>query len=162
MLEIGCGRGVGTQLLVDYFGVAEVHAFDIEPDMIAMAQRRLDKYPVERLRLYLADATAIPEPDRSFDAVADFGILHHVPDWKAAVTEVASVLRPGRRFYFEEVTCQALDRWAYRTFLEHPSDDRFTADEFIAALQRQEIRLLGRSQTLFFGDFVLGVGRKEG
>ena len=162
VLEIDCGRGIGTQLLLDYFQAGEVHAFDIDPDMVARAWRRLDGYPVESFELYVADAVSIPEADASFDAVVDFGILHHVPDWKAAVAEVARVLRPGGRFYFEEVTRQALERWAYRTFLQHPSDDRFTADELIETLRRQGIGSLGRSQTLFFGDFVVGVGRKEG
>ena len=162
VLEVGCGRGVGTQLLFDRFGAGEVHAFDLDPGMIAQAQRRLDAYPADRLELYVADATAIPEPNESFDAVIDFGILHHIPDWPAAVAEVARVLRSGGRFYFEEVTRQALDRWFYRTFLEHPADNRFTAEEFVSTLERHGIHLLGQVETLVLGDFVAGVGRKEG
>jgi ubiquinone/menaquinone biosynthesis C-methylase UbiE len=47
--------------------------------------------------------TAIAVPDSRYDAVFDFGIIHHVPDWRAAVAEVARVLRPQGRFYAEEV-----------------------------------------------------------
>ena len=33
----------------------------------------------------------------------DFGIIHHVPQWRRALAEVARVLKPGGRFYAEEV-----------------------------------------------------------
>ncbi|CAN5706531.1 hypothetical protein BH18ACI4_BH18ACI4_27360 [soil metagenome] len=58
-LEIGCGRGVGTEIILKRFGAREVHAFDIDPDMVERAQRRLRGYHPERLRLYVGDATAI-------------------------------------------------------------------------------------------------------
>ena len=159
-LEIGCGRGVGTELILQRFGACEVHAFDLDPDMVARARRRFSSYPAERLRLYVADASSIPEPDASFDAVFDFGIVHHVPDWEAAVAEVARVLRPGGRFYFEEVTRHALNRWAYRTFLKHPRENRFSSTEFVTALEQRGIRVDGGAVERFFGDFVVGVGRK--
>jgi ubiquinone/menaquinone biosynthesis C-methylase UbiE len=159
-LELGCGQGVGTELIVQMFGAREVHALDLDADMVARARRRLSRYPAERFNVYIADATSIPEPDASFDAVFDFGILHHVPDWEAAVAEVARVLKPGGRFYFEEVTRQALDRWAYRTFLEHPREKRFTGTEFVAALEQRGIQVDGRAVERFFGDFVIGVGCK--
>jgi SAM-dependent methyltransferase len=79
--------------------------------------------------------------DASYDAVFDFGIIHHVPAWQHAVTEVARVLKPGGRFFFEEVTKRALHRWFYRTFLEHPKTNRFSAEEFIAELENQPIWL---------------------
>lgn len=159
-LEIGCGRGVGTELIFRRFGAREVHAFDLDPDMVARARRRLNGHPAECLTLYVADVTAIPEPDASFDAVFDFGIVHHVPDWEAAVAEVARVLKPGGRFYFEEVTRQALDRWAYRTFLKHPRENRFSGDGFVAALEQRGVWVDGRVVARCFGDFVIGVGRK--
>jgi ubiquinone/menaquinone biosynthesis C-methylase UbiE len=160
VLEVGCGRGVGTDIIVQRFGAADVHAFDLDPDMVRQARQRLADYPPGRVTLYQADVTAIPEPDASFDAVVDFGIIHHVPAWREAVAEIHRVLKPAGRFYFEEVTRQALGRWFYRTFLDHPSEDRFSAEEFLAALEAQGIVVGERYQTRFFGDFVLGVGRK--
>lgn len=159
-LEIGCGRGVGTELILQRFGACEVHAFDLDPDMVARARRRLSSYPSERLELYVADAASVPEPDASFDAVFDFGIVHHVPDWEAAVAEVVRVLKPSGRFFFEEVTRQALDRWAYRTFLDHPRENRFSGTEFVAALEQRGVRVDGGAVERFFGDFVIGVGTK--
>ena len=56
------------------------------------------------------DITSLPLADATMDAVADFGIIHHVPDWRAAIAEVARVLAPGGQFLFEEVTSHALAR----------------------------------------------------
>jgi ubiquinone/menaquinone biosynthesis C-methylase UbiE len=160
VLEVGCGRGVGTQILLDRFGAAEVHAFDLDPAMVALAQERLAAYPPGRLRLAVGDVTAIDAPDAHYDAVFDFGIIHHVPDWPQAVAEVARVLRPGGRFFFEEVTRHALERWSYRTFLEHPKENRFSAEEFVRAVERCGVTVGDRWVTRFFGDFVIGVGTR--
>lgn len=161
VLEVGCGRGVGTEIIFKRFGAREVQAFDLDPDMVHKARTRLSRYPPNRLRLHVGDATAIDAEDESFDAVFDFGTIHHVPDWKAAVTEVRRVLRPGGRFFFEEVTRRALRRWTYRTFLEHPTENRFSGQEFVGELERHGIRVGSNAAERFFGDFVLGVGRRD-
>jgi len=160
VLEIGCGRGVGTEIIFERFGAREVHAFDLDPDMVTRARRRLSGYPANRLILFVGDAAAIEAADASYDAVFDFGIIHHVPAWQRAVAEVARVLKPGGSFFFEEVTRQALDRWFYRTFLEHPKTNRFSAQEFIAELERRGINVGEKQLEWFFGDFVVGVGRR--
>jgi hypothetical protein len=40
-LELGCGRGVGTSLILDLFGADAVDAFDLDPRMVALARQRL-------------------------------------------------------------------------------------------------------------------------
>ena len=161
VLEIGCGRGVGTEIIFERFGAREVHAFDIDADMVEKARGRLSRYPPERLRLFVGDAAAVEAEDSFYDAVVDFGIIHHVPGWRRAVAEVSRVLRPGGLFLFEEVTRQALSRWFYRTFLKHPPPENwFTAREFVAELERQGIAVGGNVAGWFFGDFVVGAGRR--
>ena len=163
VLEIGCGRGVGTEIIFGRFGAREVHAFDIDPDMVERARRRLSAYPADLLRLFVADAASIPAEDASYDAVVDFGIIHHVPGWRRAVAEVARVLRPGGLFLFEEVTRQALSRWFYRTLLRHPPPgDWFDKEEFVAELGRRGIAVGPRVAEWFFGDFFTGVGMRLG
>lgn len=141
VLEIGCGRGLGTEIIFRRFGAREVHAFDLDRDMVDRARRRLSRHPPDRLKLFVGDAVAIDEDDASFDAVFDFGIIHHVPRWERAVAEVVRVLRPRGRFFFEEVTRHALARWSYCTFLEHPTENRFSAGEFVAELECQGINV---------------------
>ena len=162
VLEVGCGRGVGVEILLRRLGAGHVTAFDLDPAMVALARRRLARYGPHRVTLLVASATSIPAPEASFDAAFDFGIIHHVPNWRAAVGEVRRVLRPDGRFFFEEVTSHALERWSYRTFLDHPTRDRFSAGQFVAELERHGITVDGRVVERFFGDFVIGVGTAVG
>ncbi|HMQ05602.1 MAG TPA: class I SAM-dependent methyltransferase [Pyrinomonadaceae bacterium] len=161
VLEIGCGRGVGTEIILERFGAAEVDAFDLDPDMIRRASTRLNDYPLSRLRLTVGDAEAIPAPDATYDAVFDFGIIHHIPVWQNSIKEVARVLKPGGKFYFEEVTQKALDRWFYRTLLQHPKENRFSGEHFIAELEKNGIEVGGNYTHWFFNDLVVGVGKRH-
>ncbi len=157
-LEVGCGRGVGTEIVLDVFGVAHVDAVDLDPDMVALARRRLGRRPRDRWDVTVGDVTAVDAPDDHYDAVFDFGIIHHVPVWTDALAEIRRVLKPGGRFFFEEVTSHALARWSARTFLDHPKENRFSGREFVAELERTGIPVGDRWRELLFGDFVVGVG----
>ena len=161
-LEIGCGSGYGSQLVLERFGAGSVDAVDLDPVMIERAGRRLAGYG-DRVRLAQGSATdlraALDAEDGGYDAVFDFGIVHHIPAWRAAVAEVARVLTPGGRFYFEEVTAHALARPIYQRLFDHPTEDRFTADQFLAELARQGLVVLG-STTRIQGDYLLGVAAK--
>ena len=132
-LELGCGRGVGARLILDAFGADSVDAFDLDPRMVALARRRLAPYG-SRARLWVGDATSIPAPDASYDAVFDFGIIHHVPRWRLVLAEVRRVLKPGGRFYAEEVLARFIRAPLVRDLLEHPQNDRFDAPAFGSAL----------------------------
>jgi ubiquinone/menaquinone biosynthesis C-methylase UbiE len=162
VLEIGCGRGVGVEVILEKFGATRVTAFDLDPRMIEIARKRLASYSNQRLRLFVGDATSIEAPDRAFDAVFDFGIIHHIPIWQKAVAEVARVLKPGGLFFFEEVTKQALDRWFYRTLFDHPKENRFGVEDFVAEVERQCMKVGNQTAPLMFGDFFAGVARREG
>ena len=160
VLEMGCGRGVGTEIIIKQFGAREVHAFDLDPKMVEQARRRLSGYSVDQVKLAVGDATAIMSEDESFDAVFDFGIIHHVPEWWKAVSEIRRVLRPSGRFFFMEVTKQALERGLYRTLFVHPNENRFSKDDLVRELEAQGVTVGGNTVERFFGDFIYGVGRK--
>ena len=158
-LEIGCGQGVGLDVILDRFGADRAIGLDLDPKMIARAQRRL----VDRgdaIEVRVGDAERLDIADHSIDAVFDFAIIHHIPDWRAALREVHRVLRPGGRFYFEEVTSHALNRPSYRLLFDHPSEDRFTGDEFVAALENVGLRTRDRHCRLIAGDYILGVAER--
>jgi ubiquinone/menaquinone biosynthesis C-methylase UbiE len=138
-LELGCGRGVGGEIILDRFGAAHVALIDMDPDMVERAQRRL----AERSETVVSvgDATRIEAPDESFDAVFDFGAIHQIPDWPAAVAEVRRVLKPGARFFFEEVASPLL-RWTLRFTVEDwppPQSRPFSRDSFLAELEAHEL-----------------------
>ncbi|WP_199808529.1 class I SAM-dependent methyltransferase [Streptomyces sp. NRRL S-146] len=157
-VEIGCGPGYGTKLILDRFGAARVDAVDLDPSMVAKARRRLAR-DAHRVRLAAGDATdlraAFDAEDGTYDAAFDFAIIHHIPNWRSALAEAARVLKPGGLFIFEEVTAHALARPTYRLLFDHPARDRFTAEEFLAELPRHGLAVRG-SLTRVRGDYVLG------
>lgn len=158
-LELGCGQGFGLRLILDQFGADEVLGIDVDPHMLRLAGRRSAGCG-PRVVLCRASASELPVASSSVDAVFDFGILHHVEDWRAAVAQVARVLRLGGRFYFEEVTAQALARPSYRRFLEHPADDRFSDTALVDELEACGLHVGGRRTSLVGGDFLIGVAER--
>jgi len=164
-LELGSGSGNGTRLILDVFGAGRVDALDLDPAMVARARRRLAGFG-DRVRVVQGSATDLraalaPDggDDGGYDAVFDFAIVHHVPDWRAAIAEVVRVLRPGGRFYFDEVTAAALATRGYRWLFDHPTEDRFTGDEFVAELDRQGLAVRGW-RTFMRGHYLLGVAER--
>jgi ubiquinone/menaquinone biosynthesis C-methylase UbiE len=160
VLEIGCGRGIGTELILQRLGAARVVATDLDESMLQRAQKRLGHYGADRLELQLADATALKFEDRSFDAVFNFAAIHHIPDWQSAITEICRVLRPGGRFYFQEVTARWILRWPYRQLFEHPMDNRFSGQEFVNDVERAGIAVGDNWVERASGDFIFGVGTR--
>lgn len=71
------------------------------------------------------------------------------------------MLRPGGRFYFEEVTVDALATRTYRTLFDHPTADRFTAAEFVDELARHSLHTdPSRWTTRIRGHYLLGVATR--
>ena len=132
VLEVGCGRGVGIEILLAR-GAASVAGFDLDPEMVVLAQQRLAKYG-SRARVFVGDAAMIAAPDASFDAVVDYGIIHHIPSWPQALHEIARVLRPGGDFYFEDLFKGLISAWPIRALFDHPQTTQFTGQEFRAGL----------------------------
>lgn len=97
--------------------------------------------------------------DGSYDAVFDFGMVHHIPHWRTALAEITRVLTPGGGFYFEEVTAHALARPIYQRLFDHPTEDRFSAEQFVDELAERGLVVLG-SLTRIQGDYLLGVAAK--
>ncbi|HST29481.1 MAG TPA: methyltransferase domain-containing protein [Chthoniobacterales bacterium] len=99
LLEIACGTGIVTRRLRDALPVStEIVATDLNPDMFEFAKRKFRNE--EHLCWQQADASALPFPDNSFDAVVcEFGYMF-VPDKPAAMWESYRVLRKGGLFLF--------------------------------------------------------------
>ncbi len=132
-LEVGCGRGVGTEIILGGFGVDSLDAFDLDPRMVAQARARLSAYG-SQVRVWVGHASTISAPDATYDAVFDFGIIHHVPEWRRALAEVHRVLKPAGRLYAEEVLKPAIVHPIIRRLLSHPQSDRFDAAGFAREL----------------------------
>jgi ubiquinone/menaquinone biosynthesis C-methylase UbiE len=133
VLEVGCGRGVGIEILLS-LDAEQVTGFDLDPKMIALAQMRLGKYG-DRARVFVGDAEAIDARDGSFDAVVDYGVIHHIPRWQQALKEIARILKPGGIFYFEDLLKGLISTWPAPLFFDHPQATQFYGREFRSELE---------------------------
>ena len=88
VLDVGCGTGQSRQLYIRH--AARYVGLDLSDEAIAIARRR---FPDSAW--VAANARALPFPAGGFDVVAFSSVLHHVPDFPAALREAARVLRPG-------------------------------------------------------------------
>jgi ubiquinone/menaquinone biosynthesis C-methylase UbiE len=96
VLEIGSGSGAMAAELLRRFPDARLTATDYDESMVETARDLLREFG-DRVDVRQADATQLPFPDESFDAVVSFIMLHHVIDWEKAVAEAVRVLCPGGR-----------------------------------------------------------------
>jgi len=92
-LDVGCGNGAFTELLVERCAPKRVDGIDPSDEQIAFARRRFAG--LEGIGLRVGSAMALPYDDGSFDAVASALVIFFVPDAPGAVVEMARVTRPG-------------------------------------------------------------------
>jgi ubiquinone/menaquinone biosynthesis C-methylase UbiE len=91
-IDIGCGSGAFTELLVERCSPAAVQGIDPSEGQLAFARTR----PASRLaKFHQGDAMALPFADGSFDAAVMALVLVFVPDPAKGVSEMVRVVRPG-------------------------------------------------------------------
>jgi len=91
-LDVGCGSGAFTNMLVERYAPLSVHGIDPSEEQLAFARARVSS-PV--VRFDVGGATAVPFPDDAFDAAVMPLVIFFVPDPAKGVAEMARVVRPG-------------------------------------------------------------------
>ncbi len=94
-LDLGCGDGLLTRMLLEYTGPRELVGVDPDPDEAAQA-RTLSVYTT----VHSVAGDSVPEPDSSFDWVLSNSVLEHIDDIDPVLKEVARLLRPQGQFIF--------------------------------------------------------------
>ena len=95
VLDIPCGGGLAFRGLRTGQAVRYVAA-DISPYMLQRARREAGRRSVhDAIQFVEADVTALQFADASFDLCVSYNGLHCLPDPRAALGELARVLRPG-------------------------------------------------------------------
>jgi SAM-dependent methyltransferase len=118
VLETACGTGIVTRRLLDRIGGhGSLVATDLNEAMIAQGRVHIPA-GAGRVEWQPADATKLPFPDGSFDAVVcQFGLMFF-PDKTAGVREAFRVLKPGGRYLFnvwDAITRNPIARIAHET-----------------------------------------------
>ena len=91
-IDIGCGNGAFTELLVERCGPVEVQGIDPSEGQLAFARTR----PASRVAEFrLGDAMALPFPAGRFDAAVMALVIVFVPDPAKGIEEMVRVVGPG-------------------------------------------------------------------
>ncbi|MDQ1523327.1 MAG: hypothetical protein QOE47_1251 [Pyrinomonadaceae bacterium] len=91
-LDVGCGNGAFTEMLVERCAPVSVEGVDPSEGQLAFARTR----PAARIaRFRQGDAMALPFPDDTFDAAVMPLVIFFVPDPAKGVAEMARVVCPG-------------------------------------------------------------------
>ncbi len=97
-----------------------VVGLDLVPAMLGPARKKVARAGA-RVRLVCGDATTLPFPGQSFDAVTIAFGIRNIPHRHRALAEMLRVLVPGGRLYVLEFTTptRPLVRRLYHLYLEH-------------------------------------------
>ena len=141
ILEVGCGRGAGAGLILREFQPAVLQAMDLDVEMIGKAKDYLSPEQGRRISFYVGDVLRLPYQDGVLDAVFAFGVLHHVPDWQAALGEIARVLKTGGTYFLEEIYPSLYQNFITKHILLHPRENRFLSPDLKKAMKRAQLQL---------------------
>jgi ubiquinone/menaquinone biosynthesis C-methylase UbiE len=92
ILDVGCGTGQSRQIYARY--AKRYVGVDLSGEAVAVARAR---YPSSEW--LTANACSLPFAAENFDVIAFSSVLHHIPDFSAALAEAMRVLRPGGRAF---------------------------------------------------------------
>jgi arsenite methyltransferase len=121
VLDVGSGPGFLVASLADAVGASgAVHGLDQSASMNTVARDLLADRPWATIDT--GDASALPYPDRAFDAAVSTQVYEYVADVATALAELRRVLRPGGRALvldteWDSVVWHAADRDRHRRIM---------------------------------------------
>jgi ubiquinone/menaquinone biosynthesis C-methylase UbiE len=92
VLIAGCGLGDDACRLASLG--AEVHAFDISPELVALARERAVRFGFPPIHFDTMPAESTTYPDAFFDVALFHGVFHHI-SIDPALTELDRIMKPG-------------------------------------------------------------------
>ncbi len=154
ILEVGCGVGAQTEILLRRFPDIHVTGIDFNPKQIASAQAYLNSVPYaqDRYKISEIDAMNMDFESTSFDGAFLCWVLEHVPDPSRVLSEIRRVLKPGAKVFITEVMNSSFfidpyspNMWKYwMAFNDYQYDN--AGDPFIGAKLGNLLTSLGYSQ----------------
>lgn len=91
-LDVGCGGGAFTAMLIDRLAPESVHGIDPAEGQLGFARTRV---PSRVAQFQQGDAMALPFPASTFDAAVMPLVIFFVPEPATGVAEMARVVCPG-------------------------------------------------------------------
>ncbi len=109
LLEVGCGVGAQTQILLRRFPKIKITSVDFSDAQLKLAKDILrPAIEKKRVRLVQADAQKLDLNKKDYDNAFLCWFLEHVPDPQKVINSVYKHLRPGGHIHCSEVFNQTL------------------------------------------------------
>jgi ubiquinone/menaquinone biosynthesis C-methylase UbiE len=138
-LDVACGPGLLARSLAP--AVGSFVGVDVTAAMIDKARQIAAEAKLTNTRFEVADATALPFPDGSFDLAVTRLALHHMADPGRVLAEMCRVLAPHGRLAVYDIASSELEGEA----LEQNEIERLRDPSHTRALPLSElVRLLGK------------------
>ena len=99
ILVVGCGFGEDALRLAKLGG--DVYAFDLSPDLIALARQLAEREKLD-VNFEAMPTEKLDYPDKFFDCIVARDILHHV-DIPIAMSEIVRTSKPNAHFVINEI-----------------------------------------------------------
>jgi ubiquinone/menaquinone biosynthesis C-methylase UbiE/glycosyltransferase involved in cell wall biosynthesis len=103
VLDFAAGSCYVSELL-NRLGYITV-AYDLDSEILAIGRERFTLDPrcdPKRTWFVVGEGNCLPFPDESFDGIICMNALHHMPDYRATLSEMSRILRSGGRAVFSE------------------------------------------------------------
>lgn len=112
ILDVASGTGEPGLTAAALLPDASVILTDISPGMLRVAAEKAEARELRNVQTVVSDATSLPFPDESFDAVfCRFGFMFF-PDMAGALAQMVRVARPGGRIVATVWSRAAANPWA--------------------------------------------------
>ena len=92
LLDLACGTGELTRLLLEQNPQQQITGVDISESMLEIARKKLDTHP--SVSFYCASVTSLPFDNDSFDLVICANAFHYFASPQLALIEMKRVLKP--------------------------------------------------------------------
>lgn len=139
ILDAGCGEGLDLAMLALHPG-CEVVGVELSAGGVATSLARTTG--MERAHVVQGDLLRIPLATGIFDGAYSYGVVHHTPDPKGAVREIARTLKPGAPlllYVYEDFSDRA---WYWRAALAGANSARVVTTRMPPAILMGVCKLL--------------------
>ena len=144
ILEVGCGSGYAASLITAQ-GPRSYTGLDIMPEQLEIARSR----GLKNASFVEGSADDLSRfPERRFDAVLDFCILHHVEGWRTFFDACHRVLKDDGSVYAADLSKRCIHMVDAVLHWGHAEEALFTLREFEEEANRRGFKTIHKANDL--------------